>query len=65
MQAKPVEDTEKLLLRPRTVAAMLEISLSQAYKLMGQGVLKSVHLGASVRVPARSLREYIDGLEAR
>ena len=65
MSTKHMEESERLLLRARTVAQKLDISPAMAYKLIETGVLKSVRIGASIRVPAESLREYVQGLEVR
>jgi len=51
---------EKLLLRPTEVAETLGFSRSKAYELIGAGVIPSIKIGASVRVPLDSLRAWID-----
>ena len=50
---------DKLLLRPAEVAELLGIGRSKAYELIAGGSIPAVRLGASVRVPADSLRVWI------
>ena len=50
---------QKLLLKPTEAAELLGISRSRAYELIAAGVLPSVRLGSSVRVPLDALREWI------
>ena len=51
---------DKLLLRPVEAAELLSISRSKAYELIAAGVLPSVQVGGSVRVPAVQLRAWIE-----
>lgn len=51
---------EKLLLRPTEVAETLGIGRSKTYELLASGGLPSIRIGTSVRVPADSLRRWID-----
>jgi excisionase family DNA binding protein len=65
---KPVSNVEtrieaRLLFRPRTVAEITDQSVSKIYKDMALGLLKTVRLGRSVRIPAAELRKYIGGTE--
>jgi excisionase family DNA binding protein len=50
---------EKLLLRPTEVADTLGFSRSKAYELISAGVIPSIRIGASVRVPLDSLKTWI------
>jgi len=50
---------DKLLLRPIEVAESLGIGRSKAYELIATGVIPSLRIGASLRVPAESLRAWI------
>ena len=50
---------DRLLLRPSEVADTLGIGRSKAYELIASGVIPSIRLGASVRVPADALRTWI------
>ena len=58
-QEKLSNAIERVLYRPRTVALMTDLSVSQVYKLIQDGTLKSVRIGRSVRVPAAALTELI------
>lgn len=51
---------DKFLLRPSEAAAVLSISRSKAYELIAAGVLPSVRVGGSVRVPAARLHAWIE-----
>lgn len=51
--------TEKLLLRPAEFAFACGISRSMAYELIARGVVPSVRLGGSVRVPVAEMRAWI------
>ena len=52
--------TNRLLLRPTEVAETLGIGRSKAYELIGSGVLPSIRIGGSVRVPVEALRDWIN-----
>ena len=52
---------EKLLLTPREAAVTLGIGRTHIYDLIARGVIPSVRIGRSVRVPADALREWIAG----
>jgi excisionase family DNA binding protein len=56
---------EKLLYRVSTAAEILDISRSQAYKLINLQILESVRVGNSVRVPAEAVRRMAAGGPAR
>jgi excisionase family DNA binding protein len=59
-QAKNMNDVDrKLLHRPRSAAAILDMSPSQVYKLIANGTLPSVRLAGSVRVPDDKLKDLI------
>jgi excisionase family DNA binding protein len=55
---------DKLLLRPAEVGEMIGVSRAQAYVLIQKGIIPSVRIGASVRVPLDSLQAYIKQLTA-
>jgi excisionase family DNA binding protein len=50
---------DKLLLRPVEAAEAIGISRSKIYELLASGVLPSVRIGTSVRVPVEALRAWI------
>ena len=50
---------EKLLLKPEEAAALICVGRSKFYALLAGGVLPTVRIGRSVRVPAEALREWI------
>ena len=50
---------ERLLLKPAEAAEAMGVSRSRAYELIADGSIPSIKLGASVRVPVQSLREWI------
>ncbi len=50
---------DKLLLKPLEVAELLGIGRSKTYELIGAGLIPSVRIGTSVRVPTDSLRAWI------
>lgn len=51
---------ERLLLSPSEVAALLGIGRSRVYEFLAAGILPSIRMGRSIRIPASSLREWID-----
>ena len=51
---------DKVLLRPRRVAALLDLSRSAVYEQINSGAIPSVRIGRSVRVPAEAIRELIE-----
>jgi excisionase family DNA binding protein len=55
--------TDKALLRPSRVAAILDLSRSAVYEKISSGELPSVRIGRSVRVPAEAIRRLLE--EAR
>jgi excisionase family DNA binding protein len=53
-------DTSKLLLRAEEVAAKLSVGRATAYEMMAGGVLPTVKIGRSVRVPLRALEAWVE-----
>jgi excisionase family DNA binding protein len=51
---------EPLVLRPDEVATVLRVSRSKVYELVGTGVLPTVRVGNSVRIPAEALRLWVE-----
>lgn len=54
----------KLLLRPEEAANLLSIGRSKVYELIGTGELVSVRIGASRRIPAEALSEFVRQLSS-
>lgn len=54
---------ERLLLKPEEAAEVLSIGRSKVYELIGTGELASVRIGASRRVPAEALAEFVSQLQ--
>ncbi|MDP8989487.1 MAG: helix-turn-helix domain-containing protein [Acidobacteriota bacterium] len=52
-----MEKPNKLLYRVSMAAEILDISRSQAYKLIENGTLRSVKIGTSIRIPAEAVQE--------
>ncbi len=53
---------DKLLLTPEEAAETLGICRSKLYELLRAGVIESVHIGASRRVPVAGVVEYVERL---
>jgi len=51
-----------VLLTPAQVSDVLQLSRSRIYELMGSGVIPSVTIGRSRRVPATRLEEFVESL---
>ncbi len=52
----------KILLTAEEAAISLSVSRSRVYELMAAGVLESVRIGASRRIPAEALHKYVKEL---
>jgi len=50
---------DKLLMKPSEVGQVLGIGRSLVYSLIAQGVIPSVRLGRTIRVPKASLEKWI------
>jgi excisionase family DNA binding protein len=55
---------KKILLRPAEVAELIGLGKSKTYALIAAGAIRSVRIGASIRVPADALRQWIEELQA-
>lgn len=51
------------MFRPAEVSELIGVGKSKTYELIAAGVIPSVRIGRSVRVPADRLREWIEGLK--
>ena len=54
---------DKLLLRPAEVGALTGMGKSKTYELIAAGIIPSVRIGKSVRVPADRLRRWVEELQ--
>jgi excisionase family DNA binding protein len=52
--------SQRLLLRPDEVAAILGLGRSTIYELLRAGELPTVHIGRAARIPARDLQRWIE-----
>lgn len=52
-------DRPRVLYRVEDAAALLSVSRTRVYELIRSGQLRTVQVGKSRRVPARSLDEYV------
>jgi excisionase family DNA binding protein len=50
---------ERLLYRPAEVGEAIGVSRARAYELIASGVIPSIRIGSSIRVPADALRAWI------
>lgn len=57
---QPNLERKRLLLRPPEAAEELGISRALAYRWCSEGVIPSIRVGRSVRVPADALRAWIE-----
>ncbi|HKS69072.1 MAG TPA: helix-turn-helix domain-containing protein [Ktedonobacterales bacterium] len=57
---EPVPLSQRLLLRPEEVAAILGLGRSTIYELLRAGELPTVHIGRATRIPARDLHRWIE-----
>jgi excisionase family DNA binding protein len=51
---------EPLLYRVPDAAAAIGVSRARAYELIAAGVIPSIRIGSSIRVPADALRAWIN-----
>jgi excisionase family DNA binding protein len=52
--------TERLLLKPAEVGESIGVSRARAYELIAAGVIPSIKIGSSIRVPVDALRKWIE-----
>jgi excisionase family DNA binding protein len=58
------EMTDRLLLRPEEVAELIGVGRTKVYELMGSGLIRSVKIGNSRRVPRIAVDEFVAALVA-
>jgi excisionase family DNA binding protein len=51
---------DRMLYRPTEAADAIGVSRARAYELIAAGVIPSIRIGGSIRVPVESLREWIN-----
>jgi excisionase family DNA binding protein len=56
-------DKDALLLTPEQAARRLSIGRTKIYELVSKGVLRSVRIDRSRRIPATALADYVRALE--
>jgi len=50
---------DKLLLRPLEAADILAVSKSKIYELLSSGLIPSIRIGKSIRIPSEELRKWV------
>jgi excisionase family DNA binding protein len=63
MEQALLKPTERLLLKPAEVGSITGMGKSKTYSLIAGGVIPSVRIGKSVRVPVEGLRRWIEELQ--
>jgi excisionase family DNA binding protein len=58
----PVSDSPRLLLTVPDAAAALSISRSKLYELLAAGLVRSVRIDGSRRIPLQALESYVESL---
>ncbi len=53
---------EQKLMRVAEAAKALSLSTTTTYELIGRGIIPSIRLGKSIRVPVRDLEEQLERL---
>lgn len=56
---------EKLLLRPTEAAEVIGLGRSKMYELLAKGIVPSIRIGKSVRVPVAALRNWVEQQEQK
>jgi excisionase family DNA binding protein len=54
------QPVEKILFRPAEAAIALGVSRSKIYELIAAGMIPSIRLSGSVRIPVAQLRAFIE-----
>jgi excisionase family DNA binding protein len=58
-QTNSPENVRQVLYKPKSIAAMWDMSLSQVYKLIAAGQLEAVNVGRSKRVPREAAERFL------
>jgi excisionase family DNA binding protein len=51
---------DRILYRPSEAADAIGVSRARAYELIAAGIIPSVRIGTTIRVPVDALRSWID-----
>jgi excisionase family DNA binding protein len=51
---------ERILLKPTEAAEVIGLGRSKTYELISKGLIPSVRIGKSVRVPVAALRNWVE-----
>jgi excisionase family DNA binding protein len=54
------EAMERMLLKPTEAAEVIGLGRSKTYELISKGLIPSVRIGKSVRVPVAALRNWVE-----
>ncbi len=60
LNTMPVQSSTTQLLKAPDVAGYLGCSVAQAYKLMQAGLIPTIRIGRSIRVPQKALVSWIE-----
>ena len=52
--------TDRMLYRPAEAADAIGVSRARAYELIAEGVIPSIRIGSSIRVPVDALRTWVN-----
>lgn len=55
----------KILLKPSEAAELVSLSRSEVYELIRDGIIPSVRVGKSLRVPVRELKAWAEQLASQ
>jgi excisionase family DNA binding protein len=54
------EVMERMLLKPTEAAEVIGLGRSKTYELISKGLIPSVRIGKSVRIPVAALRNWVE-----
>lgn len=60
-EEKMPEEQEALTLSPREAAAMVPMGINQFYAAVREGVVPSLRIGKSIRIPRRKFIAWLEG----
>jgi excisionase family DNA binding protein len=50
---------ERILYRPTEAAEAIGVSRARVYELIAAGIIPSIRIGSSIRVPVEALRQWV------